>query len=459
MISHADTFIFSSYYLDRTKKECTFRYITQFQNGEDDFVCEEKLLLPTTLNLPTTRQENEILDRILFQIHLMLGISYWKMYLAKNIQVKSGILSKGQANFWNTLYTDGMGEFWYTNNLDPNKAVSFPYKETRTNTASAIPTREEGLLGIGGGKDSLVSAQLLKDQQYPFTTLQVENHHQRSTTDEVIEELGVASHKVIRILDPTLTQRTHKYSGHIPISAVYGWIGVLMCFLGRYRFFIVSNEYSANSANTTYKGKEINHQWSKTQNFEEMFRTYVHHNVSPDITYFSLLRPLHEIQIVQYFAQHPQYFSIFSSCNRNFALSNKEEKSGHRLRWCGTCPKCAFAFILLAAFLPKEQVLSIFGRNLLTDENLMPLYKELLGVEGIKPFDCVGTDAETQVAFYLAYQTKKYIDDVVMQMFKQEVLSKIPDIEQKKSDVLSRVDRVALPPPFGNMITTFDSEI
>jgi hypothetical protein len=37
---------------------------------------------------------------------------------------------------------------------------------------------------------------------------------------------------------------------------------------------------------------------------------------------------------------------------------------------------------------------NIFGKNLFADKALLPLFRELLGMEGCKPFECVGTNEE-----------------------------------------------------------------
>jgi hypothetical protein len=56
---------------------------------------------------------------------------------------------------------------------------------------------------------------------------------------------------------------------------------------------------------------------------------------------------------------------------------------------------------MMRAFLPAETVNDIFGKNLFTDEALLPLFHELLGIEGCKPFECVGTEEEMREAFAL----------------------------------------------------------
>ncbi len=149
----------------------------------------------------------------------------------------------------------------------------------------------------------------------------------------------------------------------------------------------MSNEKSANEGNTLLDGIEINHQWSKSYQFESDVSTYIQKYLSPDLHYFSLLRGMYELKIAKLFSQYPQYFTTFSSCNNNFKLIETNKTTDHRR--CGICPKCAFVYATLRPFISNEDTKKIFGQELYENTELLPLYKELLGIEGIKPFECV----------------------------------------------------------------------
>ena len=137
------------------------------------------------------------------------------------------------------------------------------------------------------------------------------------------KKLAVKFLKIQRFLDWQVFQK-HKYDGHIPISAIYAFLGIFYAVLYRYSYFVVANEYSSNFGNIKYKGKTINHQWSKSSEFEDMFSDYVYNFISPDVKYFSLLRPFYEIRIAEIFSNYKKYFPYFSSCNKNFKLVKEE---------------------------------------------------------------------------------------------------------------------------------------
>jgi hypothetical protein len=215
-----------------------------------------------------------------------------------------------------------------------------------------------------------------------------------------------------------------------------------------------ANERSAASGNVEYLGMQVNHQWSKSLACEMRFRDYIHTFVTPDITPFSLLRPFDEIEIVRRFTKYPEYFGKVSSCNRNFSIASPRPETSNRAYWCGECPKCAFVFSCLAAFLPKETVVGIVGKNLFADASLLPLYRELLGIEAFKPFECVGTADETTVAFHRASQSHAYDEDVVMKMFQSDVLPTISNIAELEQRVFTRGDLSTIPAPFQSMFDT-----
>ena len=162
-----------------------------------------------------------------------------------------------------------------------------------------------------------------------------------------------------------------------------------------------------------------------------MLNAYLNEFVTPDIQYFSLLRPWYELTIAKEFSNYHQYYSVFSSCNRNFSTADPNIDN----HWCGVCPKCVSVFLLFSPFIPKDQLIQIFGKNLFTDQKLTDIYRGLLGLTKIKPFECVGTVAETRLALYLTWQKKDYQDSLVMKMFEKEILPKLTNPENLKTDI------------------------
>ncbi len=388
MTRQLDVFEFDSYKICLDKKTIDFNYKV------NHLYLTEKIILPT----PIPSSINPVLlKNVLNNLHLILGISYFKMYCPKKITTSYN-LSKAQSDFWNKTYTKGLGEFFYKNKIDFRGLINFPYFDIPNQPIQPgrlyEAKKNKSLVGIGGGKDSIVAIELLKKEKKHVTGLILEtgrSHIQR----EVAKTAGIEFLLVKRVLDNKLFELENIYNGHVPFSAIFSFIALLVSVIYDYSSIITANEKSSNFGNLNYLGTEINHQWSKSEEFENLFNDYVKKFVTPDVNFFSILRSYSEMEIAGMFSAHKKYFPVFSSCNRNYKIKGNINQK----RWCGECAKCAFVFIILAAQLPKKQVVSIFGKNILDDESLIPLYKDLLGEGSMKPFDCVGTFEESQQAF------------------------------------------------------------
>ena len=399
-------FEFTSYKFEPAQKRIFFNYKTEFENREPLFFTETIILpeIPNFEELPSG-----LLNKLFEGLHLVLGISYYKSYCATKIKTNYS-LSKREALFWNTIYKKGLGEFFYINNLNPKIFPKFPFEKNTKIASYQLGKNNKCLVATSGGKDSIVATELLKEQKFDITAFFIETQKESNFVNKIIETAGIKYIKARRILDEKIFQE-HKYNGHVPVSAIYAFLGILNAVLYKYSYCIMANEYSSNFGNTKYKGEIINHQWSKSSEFENLFQDYVKNFLTPDIYYFSLLRPFYEIRIVELFSKCKKYFSYFSSCNKNFII-NKKEKGN---LWCGECPKCIFVFTLLSVFLSKKDLISIFKKNLYQEEKLMPLFRDILGFGKIKPFDCVGTFEEAKSALYLA--SKKFKNDLIVKTF------------------------------------------
>ena len=152
----------------------------------------------------------------------------------------------------------------------------------------------------------------------------------------------------------------------------------------------LSNENSANEA--TVVGTEVNHQYSKSLEFENDFRQYTRATFPEHYNYFSFLRPLTELQIAMLFSRYTEFHDVFRSCN----VGSKQDI------WCCHCAKCLFAYIILSPFLPPERLSKIFGSDLLDDTTLSHEFDQLTGQAATKPFECVGTVSEVNIALSMA---------------------------------------------------------
>lgn len=438
MIKTTTSFTFDHYSFSRETGILSLVYLI------DDERFEEKVYFPVE-SIHWENISQEALDKAFFNLHLIGGIGYWKTTCPKDIIIKTGSLTPRQADFWNTLYTKGLGEFFFKNQIDFRGLISFPYNEDLHDTSIDTILPERVLLPIGGGKDSLVSAELLLRNQKECTLFSI---HEHGPIRACVERIHKPWLMIKREMDPLLFEWNASgevWNGHVPITAYNSFVMVVACLLYGYNEIAFSLEKSADYGQVEYLGMMINHQYSKSYEFELMMSHHIHTSISPSIYYYSLLRPWYELKITEQFAsfqgyqsgkkaEEPprQYLDIFSSCNRNFTI----HKDTPSTLWCGKCEKCAFIFLMLAAFLPKEKLLEIFGTNLFEDIDQLKTFKELLGLEGYKPFECVGTPEESAVAFYKVWERGEFKGSLMMNMFEKEYLPGFSQYEEWEKEVM-----------------------
>jgi hypothetical protein len=202
---------------------------------------------------------------------------------------------------------------------------------------------------------------------------------------DCIKVSGLSSVYVSRVISPALIElnKSGVYNGHVPITAILSVIALASAVLYGFDSVVMSNEHSASAPNLMMGDLEINHQYSKSFAFEQDLARYVETRISPDLKYFSFLRPCSEIDITRRFAKLEKYHSVFLSCNMAF----KQDATKRGVDWCCDCPKCRFVFLALAPFMNPSE---FFGKNMLDDASQIEGFAELCGVSAYKPFECVG---------------------------------------------------------------------
>lgn len=340
-------------------------------------------------------------DNLVFNLGLAEIPSYWKAACPATIVIKAGCLTESQTAFWHKLLIKGMGQFYFQNKVDFTKKDFLKILSSPSSLSAVGPTNvgpkagSSYLVPLGGGKDSIVALEVLKQTKAKLQTVVQKNNPAALNLSQAAGFNQPLTYS--RTIDPTLLKLNSQgyLNGHIPITAFNSFLSILLANLFNYTEVVFANERSADEENLKWKGLNINHQYSKSLEFENDFRAYCQRYLTNKVNYFSLLRPLYELQITRLFTQlrqFPKYARIFCSCNAGQKTNS----------WCGECPKCLSVFLHLSPFLPAPTLFTIFGKNLYQDKKLLPLFQQLLGVSSHKPFECVGTIEENRAAAWLA---------------------------------------------------------
>lgn len=388
------------------------------------------------VNFPDNAHLSEHLNDVKFTklLDIMaayIGVSYYKLEASNKIEFDLPFSDISKTSI-EKIYTEGLGEFYIRNNLNYPPDIKFSYPKQGQEVSNAIS--EDSLRSIknkcstvafGGGKDSHVSISLLDRLKLKHELVSV------VLANSVEKTLQKLSYKKItfiqRRIDPkliSLVKEGKGYNGHIPITAINSIILSVYSYLVGNNWVIFSNERGA-SVPTMYHGVHaVNHQYSKSIEFEQLFRNTLNDICGNQLQYFSLLRPFSELWIAAYLGREAvASHNIFSSCNKNFVFEGKNKLEDGK-RWCGSCSKCIYTAIITASHLSKNEFLNIFGSNILNNDSNIQTAKDLCGIGESKPWECVGDFADTASSLSYLASHHKWEKDIIPQILAKELHNK-----------------------------------
>ena len=407
MSSHMNTRL--NYFRSKHSRFVYKSYDVQFRNGTIVFSFEfhitPDLTFRPVIEIDGIKPEaysiipKDNLNNLAFNLGLVEIPSYWKATCSPEIVVMAGSLDRNQIDWWKNLIMKGMGEFFYVNQInyrDPAFVTITVINDKRIPTHFPFEDKlpqDRILVPVSGGKDSIVTINVLENYAHSYEigclTLNPTSAAIKTIQKSNCNEQITVTRKIDNNL---LSLNSDGYlNGHTPFSSVLDFISISCALIFNYGKVILSNERSSNEGNTVYMGEVINHQYSKSIEFENLLREYVSKYIAKNLEIFSLLRPLYEIQIAEYFSKLKDYHSIFLSCNRG-------QKEG---KWCRRCPKCLSTFLLLSPFLEEKELIDIFSEDLFSNSTLTETALSLISLNKNKPFECVGTYEENLICFYI----------------------------------------------------------
>ena len=377
-----------------------------------------------------------------------LGVSYFKLLAPLHIEVEFPLSDLGR-DYALDIYSNGLGEFYARNNLSHFGKIEIDAaRDTRKGRPSPL-LKDRALLPIGGGKDSLVSVQLLEAAGLDYTPFAV---NPKGPILGSVERTGKTPLYVTRTLDPEMIRLGKEpgyLNGHVPSTAINSMIAALTALLFSFNRIILSNERSASEGNVVHDGREVNHQYSKSLDFEGRIAAVMGEATGGALGYFSLLRPYSEARIAKLFTRQTRFDHVFSSCNRNFKLSGHDGPL-----WCGECPKCHFTFLILAPVMEKARLLGIFGQNLLDKPVNEHAYRELTGLAGQKPWECVGEIEEAAACLYALTGQPEWDSAAVVSALRDDLLKQYgrPRLVAALNDLMVDSSEHHIPPAIAERI-------
>jgi UDP-N-acetyl-alpha-D-muramoyl-L-alanyl-L-glutamate epimerase len=460
-------FVFRGYEANEATGEVRFYY--GYDNGLE--FCET---VHFGLPIPSPRDRHRhSLDAALKTLHVALGVSYFKAFLPREFIFDGFDLTPRERVFFQDLYVNGLGEFGFRNNIDVSERVNFltpgasrvsaaelsasesfappvSFAPTSNHRASNRGLKRRAAVLLGGGKDSIVSTEILRAADEPITLFAV---NPKKPMIDCASASGVSLLSVHRQLDVRLFELNDAgaLNGHVPITALVSLIAAAAAFIHDFDTIVLSSERSANEGNVELNGRQINHQYSKTTKLEVNLKQYISANICEELNYFSLLRPLSELHIAHLLARTERYDECFTSCNRSFRIRQDERQA----RWCRNCPKCRFTFLILATAMSSDRLDRIFGGNILTDSDQLQGYEELVGLAGHKPWECVGEIAESCAAMLHLASQPFWCDTVIVKELAPRIRTMMPDPTPIWNELLTPSTDHYLPPHFAKVFHAY----
>ena len=415
---------------------------------DDELFFSERYRLPVAG--PLSAEELDRVQGLLALLHWVAGVSYFKTAAPPRVAFEDREPPPAAvAGLLDALYSEGLGEFAYTNRLARLPRPSFgstlagdgegssPAPAQGASTRALDPRRV--LVPVGGGKDSAVAVEIIRRSGRELELFSVGDAPPIARTVAVA---GLPRLLVRRTLDPALGElnAAGALNGHVPVTAIVASVALLTAALHGFDAVALANERSASAGNLSWDGVEVNHQFSKSLRVERLLSAALRELDAP-VSAFSILRPASELAIARAFARMGAYHGAFTSCNTIFRLDPELRGAS----WCCECPKCRFVYLALAPFSAPAQLREIFGRDLLAEEHQFEGFALLCADGGHKPFECVGEEQESLAAVRLLGREPRWREHAVLRRLLGEVLPGRPPGEGDPEAVLGLSDDHEVP--------------
>lgn len=327
-------------------------------------------------------------------------------------------------NLFVKIYQGVFAQHWYENNI-----TDYQHPEIISSQAlggihpvSILGDNRTILAGCGGGKDSILAMKMLQAADIPFASMQYSHSvygkakSQHDLIAEVLEHVNPVNTHKISICDdfidfPFFQLYFPENSGITsPETPVSIFESLFLMLAGGYNYLALAHEKSANTGNLFWEelGREVNHQWGKGLEAEQLLDQFIRDNLLSNFKYFSILQPIYDLRIFQNFSKYSELLPKIHSCNI-------------KKPWCKKCPKCAYVWLGLMAFCEVDKVNAVFQSNLFDDPDLLPIFREMLGLSKHTPFECIGEIDESRLMMKRCFD--KGLSGKALDMFAQEILT------------------------------------
>ncbi|HEY5110795.1 MAG TPA: hypothetical protein VII67_00530 [Acidimicrobiales bacterium] len=337
---------------------------------------------------------------------LLAGLSYYKAGAARRVDLGVTPLGDRGRALLRASLREGLAEFAYRNDLWLDDVVITGGVATAPVAADIDAGRV--LIPFGGGIDSVVTTSLLAPSLHQSLFVVSPPGGRFAPLEATAAVTGLEIVRATRALDVQILRGDGTFfNGHVPVSAMITLLASVAALASGRGGVVMSNEHSASASNLRWRDMEVNHQWSKSWEAEQLLADAIGERVGPAFVVASSLRNRSEVWVAKIFSELPAFHHVFRSCNRAFNQDPELRLDG----WCGECDKCLFINLMLAPYLSRFSLKEIFHHEPLSDPDRDAQLRVLVG-EGVefKPFECVGDPDESAVALVRVSQMSEWAD-------------------------------------------------
>lgn len=307
---------------------------------------------------------------------------------------------------WIAIFRGVWGVWRYDNDI---RDYDGPVVEGDVATASRVEPVSLGgadrLLALcGGGKDSLASFKLLERADVGFDAM-VYSHNiygkaqpQHDLIDGMLRHTTAGQIHRGWVYDTALDSPAARLYPEYGVKNILAaetvssyWTALPIALAHDYTLVALGVTRSTDEHNLVWPetGEAINYLWGMSTAAETLLHDYIRAEIATDLSYFHLLRPIYDI-------------TVFSLLTHDREAVVDTHSCAQVKPWCGKCAKCLYVWLHLVAYLDDEVVHRMFDKNLFDMPGNRLILRKMLGLEGYKPADCVGTVSETQAAYLMA---------------------------------------------------------
>jgi len=263
--------------------------------------------------------------RMIRALAIIEAFSYWKALCSPVIEVALPAPDAAEPDWWRSFWPGAMGEFFYRNGIDYTVPGFLEIKAAATAEPAGLAGAGDEralaappLVMFSGGKDSLALARVVRSRGGPADFFL---YNPTARQRDLARPLAAGGRfvDVRRTILPELLRlnAAGHPNGHTPFSAYLAIAAMLAGYLRGSEFVVAGNSRSDVEPNVeSYLGRPVNHQWTKSYEFETALAAYRDRWLPGAPRYSSPLRPLYELQIIASLSDDIDGYLRTASCNR-----------------------------------------------------------------------------------------------------------------------------------------------